>query len=62
MTNKDKINQMSSKELAEWLRGLYSNCIICEFCGEEDTCGIEGYFQPCVAGILMWLESEVEER
>lgn len=53
-TNTDRIRNMSDKELAEWINTKNT----CEQCAyePESVCMKE----PCVNGILKWLQSEAE--
>lgn len=52
-TNADRIRNMSDEELAEWINTKNT----CEQCvATESVCMKE----PCVNGILCWLQSEAE--
>lgn len=53
-SNADRIRNMSDKELAEWIntKNTCSQCV----CELESVCMKE----PCVNGILCWLQSEAE--
>lgn len=56
MTNADRIREMSDEELADWINTKR----MCEQCANdyepEDVCMKE----PCINGILRWLQSEAE--
>ena len=58
MTNRDRINQMSNEEFANWLKDEVSRCTHCAFCYKDLNCRNA---TDCQEGILKWLESEVEE-
>lgn len=53
MTNREKLNEMSNKELSE-LMGY--TCQICPY--HHATCN---HYSDCAEGVMEWLESEVDE-
>ena len=55
-TNLERIRQMNSDELAQWL--FFQNNCCCDFCiiSFMEDCNIN-----CTDGIKQWLEKEVEE-
>lgn len=55
-TNLQRIRQMNSEELAEFLQNtaLDGVCSICDACDSEEEIG-------CIKGIRNWLEQEAEE-
>lgn len=57
MTNRDKINAMSNKELARFIKDRQEDC---DKCVLYNICeNYEG--ASCVDNITEWLESEVDE-
>lgn len=58
MTNREKINRMSNKMLAEKILGqAHLNCDFCNYENNDNQCKHIGY----IIGIVEWLESEVIE-
>lgn len=53
MKNIERIRQMNSEELAEFIG---EDCTCCVY---DDRC--VGYYFECKEGIKQWLEQEVEE-
>ena len=53
MTNREKLAQMSNRELADWLCGQNTTC---DTCRKRRMCN---WFRQ--DGFLRWLESEAEE-
>ena len=54
MTNRDKINALSNKELAKIL-----NRLDCSFCIFKEVSHCSG---TCLEGVEQWLNTEVEEN
>lgn len=57
MTNREKLNNMSNEELAQFL-GYITEC---EFCPTADTC-TSGENGRCDDSFCKWLESEAENE
>lgn len=55
MKNRDKLNNMSNKELAELLS--FQQCSYCQY-QDENCCILDDCI--CAEGIKLWLESEAE--
>lgn len=56
MTNKEKIQEMTSEELAHFIVNLTEcnkNCLAIEFCTIPDT--------PCEVFFLKWLNKDLED-
>ena len=56
MTNREKINNMSNQEMAEYICGSYADCGCCpgyDYCDKNGT--------PA-NGIVKWLEAKAEEE
>lgn len=56
-TNREKLNQMTNEELAEFLnKTANDNCSICIYSNLPDC-----FCRDCQDGILQWLNKESEE-
>lgn len=56
MTNREKLNAMSNKELARFFVKSGAGCGMCAFEFNSENC----LTRNCVQGFKNWLESEVE--